>query len=136
MKEYRNLIAMIFAPAFASIASVGFLMAAVGFGWSFNQTDIWGTILSDTSLSYLGFFLVGVPIARRWRHSASFGFAKLITLGVFAGAIIFSTFDLMLVLLVNSSPTFPADSLVWGGGLGAAVALSYGLIAGTGNLNA
>jgi hypothetical protein len=115
--------------------NVGIAMAGSDFTWPVNSSDIWWVVVVAAIFSYLGFFLIGKPIVRRLARFMTLGLASITAIGAIAGTVVFAIFGFVLAFLLSSITDFSFGSVIYGGILGASVALIYGLIAGPSNLN-
>jgi hypothetical protein len=80
--------------------------------------------------SYLGLFVIGLPVILLLRRLALLNLGTLALVGAVGGIVAFAAFSAVLTRLLQSSGSFGPPSVAWGAGLGLAVALSFGAIAG------
>ena len=135
MQNRRNVIAILLAPLAAPLMAVGIPVIDSGFTWPFNSSDIWWIIVVAAIFSYSGFFLIGKPVVRRLARSMTLGLLSITTVGAIAGIVVFVIFGIVLAFLLRSTTDFSFGAVIYGGILGASVALIYGLIAGPANLS-
>ena len=135
MSKYRKLLALVIAPITAPLGYVAFLVAASGFDWPFNRTDIWAISVVATAFSYLGLLFVGIPIVSRLGRSIPMKLTSITVIGAFSGVLVIFVFIAMLSVLFGVLPSLNIESVIMGATLGALVAFSYSLIAGPKSLN-
>lgn len=121
---------MVIAPISAPVGYVAFIVAASGFEWPFNQTDIWLILVVASLTSYLGLFLVGVPILRRLSRSTPINLSSLTVIGAFSGILVMFALIAVISALFGVLPSLNVESVLIGASLGSLVAFSYGVIAG------
>lgn len=126
MNESRVGLAAAVAPMAPTVlVVVASMVLPYGFG-----NALFFAILFSMLTSYLGFFLVGLPLVHLLKRPGYLNFGTLAIAGVVAGVIAFAAFSLVFGLMLSSRGSFGVLGAAWGAGFGLLVAIVFGLVAG------
>ena len=126
MSESRFRLAVAVAPmAPTALIVVASLLLPYGFG---NGLPF--AILFSVLTSYLGFFLVGLPLVHLLKRKGYLNFGTLAIAGIVAGVIVFAGFSVLFRLMLDSRVSYGVLGAAWGAGFGLLVAIAFGLVAG------
>ncbi|MFL1456375.1 hypothetical protein ACJO5Y_18190 [Marinobacter sp. GN3S48] len=87
-------------------------------------------ILLGLFTSYLGAFVLGLPLVFLLERFGRLNLVALALAGAASGALIFSCFLYFLGLMLGSQSNIGFTEAVWGAGLGLMVAVPFSLVAG------
>jgi hypothetical protein len=87
-------------------------------------------IIFSVPTSYLGFFLVGLPLIHLLKRKGYLNFSTLAIAGIAAGIVAFAGFSVVFGLMLGSRSSYGAVGAAWGAGFGLLVAIVFGLVAG------
>ncbi len=130
MTEQREAIAAVLAPLAAPVLTV--VLFALPAKSLPSYHDLPGIVFPAVIVSYLGFFLVGLPVVFLLRRLRLLNLPALIVCGALSGVIVFSIFEVLLSVLLGTIEYFrlTVSGAIWGASIGAGVAALFGSIAG------
>ncbi|MFV1985455.1 MAG: hypothetical protein ACC657_18040 [Thiohalomonadales bacterium] len=128
----RKILAFVIAPLTPAALQI-ILPVMISQSWPFNQTDYKIIIAVSTITSFIGLFIIGIPLIIWLRKINRLSITNLSLAGVLSGAVIFYLFWLLLGLALQTSAIYGVYPLIYGSTLGFVVAFTFGMVSGITN---
>lgn len=125
----RQIAAILIAPLTPALAVILIAML-VSMSWPFNQSDYKIIIAVACAVSYMGFFIIGVPLIIILRKYSDLTLRSFAVSGGVSGIAVFGLAHLLTALASGSSAQSGLLTIIWGFSCGLCVSVSYALLSG------